>query len=160
MAVDPRRLARWAFTSFHVTTLVVAGVALGHVSGPIGDPLAGLNTLVGFALYLSLWGVTWWTNGRWLAEGGLWPVESGEWRSVLAAGTKWGSVTGVVFFAVLFAAFLFVVAPPISVFLLLAILVGSVVAAAIGALVGGGFATVDLAVVEGARRLRAGSETA
>ncbi|AUV83515.1 hypothetical protein C2R22_19260 [Salinigranum rubrum] len=66
---DADALSAWAFASFHAALLLVVPLALAHAVAPnaVGGLLAGLDTLVGVALYLVLWGSTWWSNRRYLA---------------------------------------------------------------------------------------------
>lgn len=141
-------LLRWALASFHAATLLVAPLALLYAVGALGSLLQGVHTATGLGLYLALWGLTWWTNGRWLAATDL----DGRRGTVVSAAT-WGAVTGVGFlFALLVAV---AVSLPELVTVAVFALVGAPVAALVGAVVGAGFAVVDLAVVAAGERLGA-----
>lgn len=141
-------LLRWALASFHAATLLVAPLALLYAVGALGSLLQGVHTATGLGLYLALWGLTWWTNGRWLAATAL----DGRRETVVSAAT-WGAVTGVGF---LFAPLVAVaVSLPELVTVAVFALVGTPVAALVGAVVGAGFAVVDLAVVAAGERLGA-----
>ncbi|MFB6101652.1 MAG: hypothetical protein ABEJ73_03730 [Haloplanus sp.] len=136
----------WALSSFHAAALLVAPLLPLHAVGALGSLLQGVSTAAGLGLYVALWGITWWTNRRWLAAATLRGM-----RGVLGLGATWGAVTGVGFFAVL----LVVVAvnlPELG-FLAVLALVGTPVAALIGALAGAGFAVVDLLIVRAGHRL-------
>lgn len=146
-------LFAWALATFHVALLVAAGVTGLHLAGSLGDSLAGLGTATGAGLYLLLWATTWWTTGGWLAA--AWPTPAGpvageerpdlDTRLVHAGG--WGGANGTLFFLGL-AAVVFgpntlragAEALPVLAFL---VLLGGLVAFAVGAIVGGLFALLD-----------------
>jgi len=143
-AVDP--LLRWTLASFHAATLLVAPLALLYAVGALGSLLQGVHTVTGFGLYLALWGLTWWTNGRWLAATRL----DGLRETAVPAAT-WGAVTGVGFLFVLLVTVAASLPEPVTVAVFA--LVGAPVSAFVGAVVGAGFALVDLAVVAAGERL-------
>lgn len=153
----PDPLVVWCLATFHAAFLVAVGVLALHRSGAAGDLLAGLGTLQGFALFLALWTVTWWTTRRWLAEATV-DARAGTTPSVgasLVPALKWGGLDGLVFLLFLVAVLLVpnaVAAGTVSAVYVLAllVLVGSLVAAVVGALVGGLFALVDLALLRAA----------
>lgn len=129
-----------ALPTFHVTVLVALGLTLLHVAGALGEALAGLETLVGVLLYGLLWGVTWWTNRRWLATttgASTWPT--------LRSGLAWGAVTGVAFLVGLLVTLAVATDVP---WVTLAVLsfAGVVASAVVGAVVGGAFALLDTAI--------------
>jgi hypothetical protein len=137
-APDP--LLAWALASFHAAVLLVVPLWLAHAVAPValGGLLDGLDTLVGVALYLVLWGSTWWSNRRYLAASAL---ESP--RETVGAGAKWGAVTGLPLLGCVVLAALVATNP---VFAVLLLVVGVVVAPLVGAVVGAVFAGVDVAV--------------
>lgn len=139
-------LLAWALASFHAATLVTAGVGTLYAVGALGSLLQGVRTEVGLGLYLSLWGITWATNRRWLTDADLRGV-----RGTCVPGATWGAVAGLAFLAVLLAVVGLTVGEVVLVAALA--LVGTPVAALVGALVGGGFALVDLALLGVGRRL-------
>lgn len=141
---DPLR--RWALASFHAATLLVAPLALLYAVGALGSLLRGVHTATGLALYLALWALTWWTNGRWLAA-----TRFDGLRETVVPGATWGAVTGVGFlFALLVAVAVSVLDPA---FVAVLALVGTPVAALVGAVVGAGFAAADLLIVAAGERL-------
>lgn len=153
---DPPALAAWAFATFHAALLVAVVVAVLYLAGIAGDRLAALDTSVGVVAYLYLWGVAWWTNRRVLAATGLGlPGGSASPTGVLVEATKWGGVAGFLAFLPLLAIglALFVGAGGLGAipFVLVGAAVGSVLAAGLGVLVGGGFALLDLLLLRAAR---------
>ncbi|WP_198661968.1 hypothetical protein, partial [Halorussus litoreus] len=152
-ADDP--LVVLALATFHTALLVAAIVAGLHFAGPLGELLDGLQTSLGLGLYIALWATTWWTNRRWL--GVVADPESDVSSSmVVGTGGKWGGVNGVFFFWVLFFA---AVVPTVgfdidaTLFYLLALGVGTLLALGIGGIVGVLAAAVDLALFRVADRL-------
>jgi hypothetical protein len=143
-APDP--LLRWTLASFHAATLLVAPLALLYAVDALGSLLQGVHTATGLGLYLALWGLTWWTNGRWLAATRL----DGP-RGAIRPAATWGAVTGVGFLIALLAAV--AVALPDPVFVAVLALVGAPVSALVGAVAGAGFAALDLLIVATGKRL-------
>jgi uncharacterized integral membrane protein len=136
---DP--LLAWGLASFHAAVLLVVPLWLAHVVAPVavGDLIGGLDTLVGVALYLVLWGSTWWSNRRYLAASAF----EGSVRT-LKSGAKWGAVTGLPLLGGVVLAVLVATNPTFAAFLLVA---GTVVAPLVGAVVGALFAGVDVVLV-------------
>jgi hypothetical protein len=133
-------LSAWALASFHAATLLVVPLALAHSVAPeaVGGLLAGLDTLVGLALYLVLWGSTWWTNRRYLAA-----CTFADASGTLGAGVRWGAVTGLPLLGCVVVA-AFVATNPTFAALVLA--AGGLLAPLVGAVVGVGFAALDVAL--------------
>jgi len=144
-AADADPLLAWTLASFHTTTLLAAPLLLLYAVDALGSLLQGVHTATGLGLYLALWGLTFWTNRRWLGA-----TRRDGWGAV-RPGATWGSVTGVGFLFVLVAAVGLTVAEPVLVAALA--LVGTPVAALVGAVVGAGFAVLDLLIVEAGQRL-------
>ncbi|MFB6122092.1 MAG: hypothetical protein ABEJ78_01355 [Haloferacaceae archaeon] len=142
-AADP--LLAWGLASAHVALLVVVPVLGLSRVGALGSLLHGVGTGVGLGLYLLLWGLTWATNRRWLAE-----ADFDDPRRTVVAGTKWGAVTGLGFFYGLLAAV--ASATGDLAFLAILALVGTAFSPLVGALVGGVFAALDVLGVDVARR--------
>lgn len=137
----------WAFATFHAAALVVALVVVAHVTGPLGDLLGGLDTLVGLALFVVLWATTWWTNRRWLAGVRLRVGERPPTRALVSGGLRWGGANGVLF---LWSVFLLAVLPAFGfqvVPLAIIATAGTVLATVVGALLGGLFAALDAALL-------------
>lgn len=155
MGEGPPPLLGWCLAGFHVALLVSLALTGLYLAGAAGELLAGLETVVGLALYGYLWAVTWWTNRRWLATAGLVASHRPDRRVVLAEAVKWGGATGVLFLAaplVVAAAFLVVGnGPDVLPFVGLVALVGTLLAATTGAVVGGLLATLDLLLVRASR---------
>jgi len=139
-------LLAWVLAAFHTATLLVAGLAPLYAVGALGSLLQGLHTATGFALYLSLWGLGWWTTTQVLAAA---PLSVG--REMLTAAATWGAVTGVGFLFVLLTVVAITLREPILVAVVA--LVGAPIAALIGAVVGVAFALLDTLLVHLGTRL-------
>jgi hypothetical protein len=146
VAATADSLLRWALASFHAATLLVAPLTLLYAVDALGSLLQGVHTVTGLGLYLALWGLTWWTNGRWLAATRLDGL-----RETIRPAATWGAVTGFGFLIVLLVAVGLSVREPVLVAVLA--LVGAPVSALVGAVVGTGFAVVDLLIVSAGKRL-------
>ena len=133
-------LSAWALASFHAAVLLLVPLALAHAVAPgaVGDLLGGLDTLVGVALYLVLWGSTWWSNRRYLAA-----CEFRDTSGTLKSGARWGAVTGLPLLGCLVVAVLVFTNP---VFAALVLVAGGLVAPLVGAVVGALLAGVDVAL--------------
>lgn len=150
LADDP--LVVWALASFHTATLTALLVGALYLSGALGDLLGGLDTLIGLGLYLGLWATTWWTTRRAFAAIGKAGRDGPVSRSVLlGSGGKWAGVDGVLFLWLLVGAF---VASSVSVgsatvegalYFLAFVGIATLLAFAVGAVVGLLFAALDLA---------------
>lgn len=145
---ESESLIVWSLGAFHAATLVAVLVALGHTAGALGDLLGGLNTVVGLALYLLLWGLSWGATRSVLARVPPATIETGgvgaavAWGALGGAGAGMAFLVGVVLVAIIPA--LLGGIEPLSVVLIL--LIGGTVAAVVGAIVGGLFALVDVAL--------------
>ena len=137
---DVDTLLVWALASFHAAAFLVVPLALAHAIAPeaVGDLLGGLDTLVGIALYLVLWGSTWLSNRRYVAATDF----ADPWRT-FRAGARYGTVTGLPLLACVVLAVAVVVNPVFAGVLLVA---GVIVAPLVGAVIGSVLAAVDLAV--------------
>jgi len=137
-ATDPDPLLVWSLATFHVTVLVALPVWVGHAIDPVavGGLLDGLGTLAGAAVYLVLWGATWWSNDAWLRE-----VDLAHARESVVAGAKWGMPPGVVVFLTLVA---LLVLRGVGAFAVFVAGIGIAFAAVFGALFGALFAGVDV----------------
>jgi len=116
------RLGVWALATLHATLFVTLLSFAIYRSGDLGERLARLGTLPGFALFLSLWALAAATHAEWLRR--LRPVRRSPRRSGLgvawlrvssaeseASGIEtgaflggaiaWGAATGVGFLAAL-----------------------------------------------------------
>lgn len=83
---ESESLIVWSLGAFHAATLVAVLVALGHTAGALGDLLGGLNTVVGLALYLFLWGLSWGATRSVLARVPPATIETGG----VGAAVAWG----------------------------------------------------------------------
>lgn len=141
----------WALATFHVAVLVAVAVGVLYASGTLGNQIAALDTSVGVVAYLSIWGITWWTNRRMLDDLGPAPLGRTTDRvDVVVGALRWGGVTGLLVFLpiyvlalVFFAAAGGLEAVPI---LLVGGAVALVLAVGAGVLVGGVLALLDLAL--------------
>lgn len=145
---EPDQLIAWSLGAFHAATLVAVLVVLGHTAGALGNLLGGLNTVVGLALYLLLWGLSWSATRRVLARVPPATIKTGGAGAAVAWGALGGAGAGMAF---LVGVVLVAIIPtllggiePLSVVLIL--LIGGTVAAVVGAIVGGLFALVDVAL--------------
>ncbi|WP_136600674.1 hypothetical protein [Salinigranum halophilum] len=140
-------LSAWALATFHAATLLLVPLTLAHVVAPdaLGDLLAGLDTLVGLALFLVLWGATWWTNRRYLAACAF--ADAGR---TLAVGARWGAVTGLPLLGCVVVAAFVATNPTFAALVLVA---GGLVAPLVGAVVGALFAAFDVALDRAAAAL-------
>lgn len=151
-ADDP--LVVTTLATFHVGLLVAALVAGLYLVGPLGELLAGLRTSLGLGLYLALWATTWWTNRRWFGTVAD-PDGDAPASVVVGSAGKWGGVNGVAFFWTVFA----VTFLPLAVLerdvvpALFVLVVGSLLALGIGAILGALFAALDLVLFGVADRL-------
>lgn len=60
---DPvARALAWVTATYHTAFFVLLPLALVHVFGDLGDLVGALNTFVGVGLYVTLWGLAWWTH--------------------------------------------------------------------------------------------------
>lgn len=156
---DP--LVVWALASFHTATMTVLGLGALYLVGTVGDLLRGLETSIGLGLYLALWGLTWWATRNVLRElADRAEVGDPSTLAVVLVGMKWGGANGAAFFGVLLAGFAALNLPSELVralgavpFVLVAGVVGSVLALGIGGIIGALFASLDLAVFRVARVL-------
>lgn len=146
----------WPFATFHTAALVVVGVAVFHLSGTLGDALAGLDTATGLLVYAALWATTWGTNRRVLAAAS----PDGAVRPLLVAGVVWGAVTAAAFLLELVALLVVaralsgeIAASGVSPSLLGVLVVVVVLAALVGGVVGAVLAAVDAVAARAARAL-------
>jgi hypothetical protein len=155
----------WVLGTFHTVALVVALLALAYPGGGVGSLLSSLNTLVGLGLFVALWTATLFTTRRalagidWLSDD---PTAMGRffWRAF-----RWGAVNGLLFFALIAVVQLVTAlasAGPTTdiraavVVILFYGLLGLVVAAAIGSIVGVALGALDIAALRIARSLTDG----
>jgi hypothetical protein len=153
--VERPSLFAWATGSLHAALLVALGVAGLHLSGALGDLLGGLGTLPGAVAYCYLWGVTVVATDQALRQGEISPVGGvPDARGAATAALVWGGTTGLAMFApvlVLVAGLLlFNVGIGAALAVFVVAVLGSLVAAAVGALVGGLFALLDVALLRAA----------
>jgi uncharacterized membrane protein (DUF485 family) len=146
------KLVTWSLATFHVTAFVLAIVLFAYSRGALGTGLSGLNTFVGLGLFIALWVTTCFTTSR--ALEGLDPIGSARDRERYARRAfRWGAVTGMSFLAILgIVAILTAIASTrpgqvASGILFPALFIAPialVVSAAVGAIVGLVFGTIDL----------------
>ena len=129
-------LTAWTLATFDISLFVLSVVIVGHVSGALGDLLAGLNTVVGAVIFLYLWAL-FTLAARWVL--GEAPLAESSISSLFLRSIAAGGVAGVVF---LLSIVLIAVIPsavsrsiqPVSVVLIA--LIGAAVAAVLGSVVG------------------------
>lgn len=132
----PISLVTWTLATFDTALFALLGVLAAHASGSLADLLAGLNTLVGVAVFCYLWALfvlaVRWVHGRT-------SLDSAEISTLVLHGVAAGSVAGVAFLLGLFAVALVPTLQSGGVRLqavLLVLLIGAGVAAVIGGIVG------------------------
>ncbi|AUG48242.1 hypothetical protein BVU17_12185 [Haloarcula taiwanensis] len=142
----PVSLVTWTLATFDTVLFVLLGVLAVHASGGLADLLAGLNTLVGVAVFCYLWAL-FVLAVRWVHR--RVSLDSAGVSTLVLHGVAAGSVTGVVFLLGLLAVALVSTlqsggARPQSV--LLVLLIGAGVAAVVGGVVGLLASLLDIAV--------------
>jgi len=142
----PVSLVTWTLATFDTALFVLLGVLAAHTSGSLADLLAGLNTLVGVAVFCYLWALfvlaVRWVNSR-VA------LDSAGVSTLALHGTAAGCVTGVAFLLGLFAVALVPTLQSGGVRLqavVLVVLIGAGVAAVVGGVVGLVASLLDIAV--------------
>ena len=155
------RLIVWALATFHASAFVLVLVLVLYSRGALSGILGGLNTLVGFAIFLALWATTWYATRRALetlswAEAGA----SGGEAVFVRRALRWGGVNGVLFLAVLGCAQLALAlvqalsgAGQFVPFGIAFAVLGAPFAFVFGAFVGVVLATLDLVLLSAARRI-------
>lgn len=103
------RLLEWALGTFHTAFFFAVLALLLFLTGSLGNLLALLNTLIGVALYLALWLITYFCTVQ-AARRILKPLAPGatglrgiSLLRVLRYGILWGALDGLFFFLILFA---------------------------------------------------------
>ncbi|MFC6862057.1 hypothetical protein ACFQGE_01120 [Halomicroarcula sp. GCM10025817] len=137
-------LTAWALATVDVTLFVSLAVLVAHASGALGDLLAGLNTVLGIAIFAYLW-VLVGLAVRWVLAGAS--LGEAQMRVLALRGVAAGAATGVAFLlgvvgvAVVPRVFTTTL-EPLSAALIT--LFGVVLAAPIGALLGLAFGLLDV----------------
>ena len=143
-APDP--LAAAALTTHHAGAFVLVPLLVAHLTGALGDLLAGVGTVPGLALFAALWAVLRPASGRWLSA-----CDPDRPSSAVGAGARYGAFAGLAFLPVpILAAGIVTGELALVVFLLGA---GALVAPLVGAVAGVVLGLGDLLVLRGARRL-------
>jgi hypothetical protein len=150
---NPDRVSTWCLASFHTVILVVALVLVAYRTDALGPALTALSTLEGLLLFLGLWLTTWWSTrqafkGRRLPSLGKAPAR------LLGRSVGWGGLNGAFFLVPLAVVLAFRFGPGFLLFILFAL-----VAAVVGALVGGVVALIDLALIRLASKLSGWANT-
>ncbi|EMA33596.1 hypothetical protein [Haloarcula japonica] len=142
----PVSLVTWTLATFDTALFVLLGVLAAHASGGLADLLAGLNTLVGVAVFCYLWAL-FVLAVRWIHR--RVSLDSAGVSTLALHGTAAGSVAGVAFLLGLFAVVLVPTIQSGGVRLqavLLVLLIGAGVAAVVGSVVGLLASVLDIAV--------------
>ncbi|WP_434531204.1 hypothetical protein ACODNH_07445 [Haloarcula sp. NS06] len=146
LSARPVSLVTWTLASFDTVLFVLLGVLAAHASGSLADLLAGLNTLVGVAVFCYLWALfvlaVRWVHSR-VALGDV-PLQT-----LVLHGVAAGSVAGVAFLLGLLAVALVPTIQSGGVSLqtvVLVLLIGAGVAAIVGGVVGLLASLLDIAV--------------
>ena len=144
----------WSLATFHASAFVLLIVFLLYTRDALGPALAGLNTLLGLALFVALWATTYLTTCR--ALEGL-DLQNEDDRKLFALRAfRWGAANGLAFLAVLglvLVASAVFVTPSGLVPVLFVAPFALVISAAVGALVGLVFSAIDLGLLALARAL-------
>lgn len=152
-----------ALSALHISLLVTIAVVMLHTGGGLADGFGGLNTVVGFLLFALVWGVTWQTTCH--ATAGLRWREPPSLSSTMERGGYWGGVSGVIVVVALAAVILVLTTLDaivggqftfdVAVFagIIGYLLLTSIVAFAVGGLLGALFAALDRALLGLARAI-------
>ncbi|KAA9399963.1 hypothetical protein Har1130_02465 [Haloarcula sp. CBA1130] len=139
-------LTTWTLATFDTALFVLLGVLAAHASGDLADLLAGLNTLVGVAVFCYLWALfvlaVRWVHSR-VSLGDAPP------QALALHGIVAGCATGIAFLLGLFAVALVPALQRGGIRLqsvLLVLLIGAGVAAVVGGVVGVLASLLDIAV--------------
>ncbi len=99
------RLLEWSLATFHTSFFFAVLILIAYLGGGLASLLASLNTLVGTAIFLVFWAITWFCTRRAIRSvvksDQLLPIGSNEIRTAFLHGPLWGAVNGVVFLLVL-----------------------------------------------------------
>ena len=142
----PVSLVTWTLATFDTALFVLLGVLAAHASGGLADLLAGLNTLIGVAVFCYLWAL-FVLAVRWVHR--RVSLDSAGVSTLVLHGVAAGSVTGVAFLLGLFAVALVPTLQSGGVRLqavLLVLLIGAGIAAVVGGVVGLLASLLDIAV--------------
>jgi hypothetical protein len=144
----------WTLATFHASAFVLLVVFFLYTRDALGPALAGLNTLLGLALFVALWATTYLTTCR--ALQGLDLLGEGDRRLFARRAFRWGAANGMAFLAVLglvlIASAVFV-SPSGLLPVLFVAPFALIISAVVGAIVGTLFSTIDLALLALARAL-------
>jgi hypothetical protein len=147
-------LVEWSLATFHASAFVLVIVLFLYSRDALGPALGGLNTLLGLALFLALWGTTYLTTCR--ALEGLDLLSEGNRRLFARRAFRWGAANGMAFLAllgvVLVASAVFV-SPSGLLPVLFVAPFALISSAVVGAVVGTVFSAIDLALLALARAL-------
>ena len=155
------RLLEWSLGTFHTGFFFTILVTLLYVTGALGSLLAGLNTAVGLAAFALLWLTTWWCTRRALRGmgGNTWEGRV-NFRATLYRAMVWGGINGLLFLIGPLAIFILFSILSLAVgnipnlpFLLLAILIGSIIAFGVGLLTGLVLGLIDSVLFKISRRI-------
>ncbi|WP_135301913.1 hypothetical protein [Haloarcula amylovorans] len=149
-AAEGRRLALlpWTLGTFDVVSFVLVAVVVAHAMGVLGGLLQGLNTLAGVAVFLYLWAI-FVVAARWVLSNAS--LVDDSLRSLALRGVAAGGVSGIAFLLGILAVTAIpqlITSQPLSA--LLIVLIGIVVAAPVGALVGLAIGGLDIALYRAA----------
>ncbi len=99
------RLLEWSLATFHTCFFFAVLILTMYLRGNLATLLAYLNTLVGTAIFLVFWAITWYCTRhairRILEPEHLLTIGPNEITSALAYGPLWGGINGVAFFLAL-----------------------------------------------------------
>jgi len=162
MPGDDNNLVAWALGTFHASILIVVAVLILHAAGGLGSLLSSLNTPTGLALFAALWATTTWSARRTLRD-----AFEPDLRVVMGApdliwrAIRDGALNGVVFLACLAiilaisavatgnggSILIFIYGAPFIA------VIGTAIAAVIGALIGLCYLAIDLTLIAATRAL-------
>ncbi|MDP9320044.1 MAG: hypothetical protein M3P16_02980 [Chloroflexota bacterium] len=153
----------WALGTFHTSVVGIALLLLVYPGGGLSVALGGLSTISDLALFGALWSTTVYSTGRATRGLRLLGADRAASGAFYRRALRWGAANGVLFFVALVVIVVtnaVVTAPPgapsvqIGAILPIAALevgLGTMVAFAIGALLGLVLATLDLVALRIAR---------
>jgi len=147
-------MVEWSLATFHTSLFVLLIIFFLYSRDALGPALAGLNTLLGLALFVALWATTYLTTCH--ALEGLDLLDEGDRRLFARRAFRWGAANGMAFLAVLglvLVASAVFISPSGLLPVLFVAPFALVISAVVGALVGVTFSAIDLVLLALARAL-------
>ena len=161
---DDRALLAGALGTFHVVLLTLLLVVGLYQTIDLGKALADLSTAAGLGIFVVLWAISVYCTNRALRDAGVEPGASMRTGTIVRTGIGWGFWNGMIFFwFLLIAGVVVLLVKSISesdgdvngiiVFGVLGFGVGTILSAAVGAVLGLVFSLLDAGLLAVTHRL-------